>query len=38
MHDEWRAGGRRYLSEGSLALLYYPERDTQTVAEITPGD
>ena len=37
MHDEWQAGDRRYLSEGSMALLY-PERDTQPVAEITPGD
>ena len=37
MHDESQAGDRRYLSEGSMALLY-PERDTQPVAEITPGD
>jgi putative transposase len=37
MHDEWQAGDRRYLSESSMALLY-PERDTQPVAEITPGD
>jgi putative transposase len=37
VHDEWQAGDRRYLSEGSMALLY-PERDTQPVAEITPGD
>ena len=22
MHDEWQAGDRRYLSEGSMALLY----------------
>ena len=28
IHDEWQAGDRRYLSEGSMALLY-PERDTQ---------
>ena len=28
MHDEWQAGDRRYLSEGSMALLY-PERDTR---------
>jgi putative transposase len=37
VHDEWQAGDRRYLSEGSMALLY-PERDTQQVAELTPGD
>jgi putative transposase len=37
MHDEWQAGDRRYLSETSMAQLY-PERDTQPVAEITPGD
>ena len=37
VHDEWQAGERRYLSEGSMALLY-PERDTQSVAELTPGD
>ena len=27
VHDEWQAGDRRYLSEGSMAILY-PERDT----------
>ena len=27
VHDEWQAAERRYLSEGSMALLY-PERDT----------
>ena len=37
IHDEWQAGDRRYLSEGSMAILY-PERDTQHVAELTPGD
>ncbi len=37
VHDEWQAGDRRYLSEGSMALLY-PERDTGHVAELTPGD
>jgi putative transposase len=37
VHDEWQAGDRRYLSEGSMALLY-PERDTYNIAEITPGD
>ena len=37
VHDEWQAGDRRYLSEGSMALLY-PERDTDHVAALTPGD
>ena len=37
MHDEWQAGDRRYLSEGSMAQLY-PERDTHHVAQLTPGD
>jgi hypothetical protein len=37
MHDEWQAGDRRYLSEGSMALLY-PERDTAPVAALNTGD
>ena len=37
VHDEWQAGDRRYLSEGSMAILY-PERDTDHVAELNPGD
>ena len=37
MHDEWQASDRRYLSEGSMALLY-PERDTAPVAELNNGD
>jgi putative transposase len=37
MHDEWQAGDRRYLSEGSMALLY-PERDTALLAELNIGD
>ena len=37
VHDEWQAGDRRYLSEGSMASLY-PERETLNVAELTPGD
>jgi transposase-like protein len=37
VHDEWHAGDRRYLSGGSMALLY-PERDTHSAAELTPGD
>jgi putative transposase len=36
-HDEWQAGDRRYLSEGSMAILY-PERDTDHIAELNPGD
>jgi putative transposase len=37
MHDEWQASDRRYLSEGSMAILY-PERDTDVVAELNSGD
>jgi putative transposase len=37
VHDEWQAGDRRYLSDTSMALLY-PERDTEHVAALTPGD
>ena len=37
MHDEWQAGERRYLSEGSMALLY-PERDTELIAELNSGE
>ena len=36
MHDEWQAGDRRYLSEGSMDMLY-PDRDTQLVAAISNG-
>ena len=36
-HDEWQAGDRRYLSEGSMSKLY-PERDTGAVAELNSGD
>ncbi len=36
-HDEWQAGDRRYLSEGSMALLY-PERETHPVAQLNAGD
>ncbi len=36
-HDEWQAADRRYLAEGSMAALY-PERDTDPIAELTPGD
>ena len=37
MHDEWQADDRRYLSEGSMAHLF-PERDTDPVADLNPGD
>ena len=37
MHDEWQAGDRRYLSEGSMSKLY-PERDTGAVAPLNTGD
>jgi len=35
-HDEWQTDERRYLSEGSMALLY-PDRDTQLIAAISSG-
>ena len=37
MHDEWQAGDRRYLSEGSMAALY-PDRDTEPIAAIDSGE
>jgi putative transposase len=37
MHDEWQAGERRYLSEGSMALLY-PDSDTGTIAALNTGE
>jgi len=37
MHDEWQPGERRYLSEGSMALLY-PDRDKASVAAIEGGE
>ena len=37
MHDEWQSGDRRYLSEGSMALLK-PNGDTGTVAAIDSGE
>jgi transposase-like protein len=36
-HDEWQTDERRYLSEGSMALLY-PDRDTEGVAAINRGE
>jgi len=37
MHDEWIAGDRRYLSEGSMAKLY-DTSDTDPVAAIESSD
>ena len=36
-HDEWQTDERRYLSEGSMALLY-PDRDTGDVAAINSSE
>ena len=37
MHDEWQSGERRYLSEGSMALLK-PNGDTHPIAAINSGE
>ena len=37
MHDEWIAGERRYLSEGSMTE-FYPNSDTGPVAAIESSD
>jgi putative transposase len=37
MQDEWQAGERRYLSEGSMAQLY-PDSDTGPIAAIEGSD
>jgi len=37
MHDEWQSGDRRYLSEGSMALLK-PSSDTAVIAAIDSGE
>ncbi len=37
MHDEWQAGERRYLSEGSMALLY-PDSDNGAIAAINSSE
>ncbi|MDX6300109.1 MAG: hypothetical protein QOF53_1323 [Nocardioidaceae bacterium] len=37
MHDEWQSGDRRYLSEGSMALLK-PTGDTSVIAAIDSGE
>ena len=36
-HDEWQTDERRYLSDGSMALLY-PDRDTGLIAAIERGE
>jgi hypothetical protein len=37
MHDEWVAGDRRYLSEGSMGKLYETS-NTEAVAAIESSD
>ena len=37
MHDEWQAGDRRYLSEGSMAKLY-PNSDNGSIVAISGGE
>ena len=37
MHDQWQVSDRRYLSEGSMALLK-PTSDTGPVAALPAGD
>ena len=37
MHDEWQSSDRRYLSEGSMALLD-TARDTEPIAAINSGE
>jgi hypothetical protein len=32
-HDEWQVSDRRYLSEGSMALLNLPTNSAQEVAQ-----
>ena len=36
-NDEWVTDERRYLSEGSMALLF-PNPDNEPIAAITDGD
>ncbi len=39
MHDEWQADDRRYLFQGSMALLcLYPDSDTGDIAAIDSGE
>jgi putative transposase len=35
-HDEWQVSDRRYLSEGSMALLNRPNQPAQEMAQPTP--
>jgi hypothetical protein len=37
-NDEWQTDERRYLSESSMALLLYPDRDTGQVAAINSSE
>jgi putative transposase len=37
IHDEWQACDRRFLSEGSMALLY-PDSDAEDIAAIKGGE
>jgi hypothetical protein len=37
MHDGWQTGDRRYLSEGSMALLRL-KTDTHVIAAIDSGE
>ena len=37
VHDEWQPGARRYLGEGSMALLY-PDSDNGARAAIDRGE
>jgi putative transposase len=33
-HDEWQTGDRRYLAEGTMAMLLEPDRSEATTAEL----
>ncbi len=33
VHDEWQIADRRYLSEGSMALIDRPDKEVMTTAE-----
>lgn len=37
MHDEWQSTHRRYLSEGSMALLY-ADLDNDSIAAMESGE
>ena len=32
-HDEWQVSDRRYLSEGSMALLNHPQQSNEEMAQ-----